>query len=93
MDRVPEGDTIHLAAARIRDALAGRVPDEIRTPHPRHRGERWPERLAGRAVVAVDARGKHLFLHFAGGLVLLYFTTRSLLGEFLASFGAWLLSG
>jgi flagellar biosynthetic protein FliR len=29
----------------------------------------------------------------AGGLVLLYFTTRSLLGEFLASFGAWLLSG
>jgi endonuclease-8 len=70
VDPVPEGDTIHLAAARIRAALAGRVPDEIRTPQPRHRGERWPERLSGRAVVAVDARGKHLFLHFAGGLVL-----------------------
>ena len=28
-----------------------------------------------------------------GGLVLFYFTIRSLLGEFLASFGAWLLSG
>ncbi|MBV8661676.1 MAG: flagellar biosynthetic protein FliR [Hyphomicrobiales bacterium] len=29
----------------------------------------------------------------AGGLVLFYFTIRSLLGEFMASFGAWLLSG
>jgi endonuclease VIII len=70
VDAVPEGDTIHRAAHRIRAVLEGRVPDEIRTPHPRHRGERWPERLDGRAVEAVDARGKHLFLHFAGGLVL-----------------------
>lgn len=28
-----------------------------------------------------------------GGLVLLYFSIRSLLSEFMASFGAWLLSG
>jgi endonuclease VIII len=67
---VPEGDTIHRAANRIRPVLAGRVPDEIRTPHPRHAREGWPERLTGRAVTAVDAHGKHLFIRFEGGLTL-----------------------
>jgi endonuclease VIII len=67
---VPEGDTIHHAANRIRPLLAGRVPDEIRTPHPRFARDRWPERLAGRAVEAVDAHGKHLLLRFEGGLAI-----------------------
>jgi endonuclease-8 len=67
---MPEGDTIHHAAARIRTVLAGRVPQEILTPHPRHRFDRWPERLAGRAVRSVDAHGKHLFLRFEGELTL-----------------------
>lgn len=67
---MPEGDTIHRAAARIRTALAGQVPEEIRAPHPRHAAERWPERLSGRSVRAVDARGKHLFVRFEGGLTL-----------------------
>jgi endonuclease VIII len=67
---VPEGDTIHHAANRIRPVLAGRVPDEVATPHPRFGMDRWPQRLAGRAVEAVDAHGKHLFLHWEGGLVL-----------------------
>jgi len=67
---LPEGDTIAWAANRIRPALLGRVPDEIRTPHPRHSYDRWPERLAGRAVARVDTHGKHLFLHFEGDLVL-----------------------
>ena len=40
------------------------------TPHPRHRADRWPERLAGRAVRSVDAHGKHLFLRFEGDLTL-----------------------
>jgi endonuclease-8 len=66
---MPEGDTIHHAANRIRPILAGAVP-EIRTPHPRLRADRWPERLAGRAVRAVDAHGKHLFLHFDGDLLI-----------------------
>ena len=35
-------------ANRIRPVLEGRVPDEIRTPQPRHGRDRWPERL-GRA--------------------------------------------
>ena len=67
---MPEGDTIHHAANRIGPLLQGHVPDEIRTPHPRSARDRWPERLAGRAVTSVDARGKHLFLRFEGGLTL-----------------------
>ena len=67
---MPEGDTIHHAAHRIRPVLAGRVPDEIATPQPRHAADRWPERLAGRAVTAVEAHGKHLFLRFEGDLTL-----------------------
>jgi endonuclease-8 len=65
---MPEGDTIHRAAARMGEVLEGGVPDEIVTPHPRHRPERWAERLAGMAVRSVDAHGKHLFVRFDGGL-------------------------
>jgi len=67
---MPEGDTIHYAANRIRPVLEGHVPDEIATPHRRFERDRWPERLAGRAVKAVDARGKHLLLRFEGGLTI-----------------------
>jgi endonuclease-8 len=67
---MPEGDTIHHAAQRIRPVLEGRVPDELQTPHPRFGADRWPEKLAGRAVEAVDAHGKHLFLRFEGGRVI-----------------------
>jgi len=65
-----EGDTIHHAARRINTVLAGRVPEEILTPHPRHGLDRWPERLAGRAVCGVQARGKHLLVRFEGDLTL-----------------------
>jgi endonuclease-8 len=67
---MPEGDTIHHAAARIRAVLERRVPDELLTPHPRHRLDRWPDRLAGRAVRAVDVHGKHMFARFDGRLTL-----------------------
>jgi endonuclease-8 len=67
---VPEGDTIAWHANRIRPVLEGRIPDEIKTPHPRHALDRWPERLEGRAVKQVDTHGKHLFLRFEGDLVL-----------------------
>jgi endonuclease-8 len=66
---MPEGDTIHRAANRIGSVLAGRVPDEILTPHPRFGAARWPQRLSGRRVEAVTAHGKHLFIHWQGGLV------------------------
>jgi endonuclease-8 len=67
---MPEGDTIHRAAMRISEVLAGRVPEEILTPHPRHRLDRWPQQLHGRSVRSVDAHGKHLFLRFDRGLTL-----------------------
>ncbi len=67
---MPEGDTVHYAAKRIRPIVQGHVPDELLTPHPRFGMARWPERLAGRAVEQVDAHGKHLFLRFEGDLTI-----------------------
>jgi endonuclease-8 len=67
---VPEGDTIHAAARRVGAALVGKPIESIETPQRRHAMDRWPERLAGRAVRSVDARGKHLFLRFEGDLTL-----------------------
>jgi endonuclease-8 len=67
---VPEGDTIAFAARRIRPVLEGQIPDEIVTPQRRHSLDRWPERLSGRTLTAVDTHGKHLFLRFDGDLVL-----------------------
>jgi endonuclease-8 len=67
---MPEGDTIHSAARRIRAVVETRVPDEILTPHPRHGMDGWPEALAGAGVRSVDAHGKHLFLRFDNGLTI-----------------------
>jgi len=67
---MPEGDTIHSAARRVGAALVGREILGIETPQPRHRLDRWPERLAGRAVRSVDAHGKHLLVRFEGDLTL-----------------------
>jgi endonuclease-8 len=67
---VPEGDTIAYAANRMRPVLEGQVPDQIRTPQARHALDRWPARLAGRAITKIDTHGKHLFLRFEGELVL-----------------------
>jgi endonuclease VIII len=67
---VPEGDTIAYAAARMRPVLEGHVPEEIRTPQPRHALDRWPDRLRGRRVVGIDTHGKHLFIRFEGDLTI-----------------------
>jgi endonuclease-8 len=67
---MPEGDTIRHAARRVGAALVDRPIVSIETPQPRHLHDRWPERLAGRAVRAVDAHGKHLFVRFDGELTL-----------------------
>jgi endonuclease VIII len=67
---MPEGDTIHGAAGRIRGVLVGKEIASIETPHPRFERDRWPERLRGRAVRAVDSKGKHLFIRFEGDLTL-----------------------
>ncbi len=67
---MPEGDTIAYAAKRMRPVLEGHVPDVIRTPHPRHARDCWPERLGGRAVTEIGTHGKHLFLRFEGDFVI-----------------------
>jgi endonuclease-8 len=67
---VPEGDSIHSAARRVGAALVGNPIVAIEAPQPRHALDRWPERLGGRAVRSVDARGKHLFIRFDGDLTL-----------------------
>jgi endonuclease VIII len=67
---MPEGDTIHHAALRIGAALVGKEIVSIEAPQPRHALDRWAERLAGRGVRSVDARGKHLFVRFEGDLTL-----------------------
>ena len=56
---MPEGDTMHLAARRLREALAHRrvVRVEIRRDP---RGVRPP--APGTTVTGVDARGKHLLI-------------------------------
>lgn len=66
---MPEGDTLHHAALRVGAVLTGHVPDAIETPHPRFGRDRWPERLAGHRVEAVEAVGKHLLIRFDDGLV------------------------
>ncbi len=67
---MPEGDTIAYAARRMRPVLEGHVPDLICTPHPRHALDRWPDRLAGRAVSEIHTHGKHLFIQFEGDLTI-----------------------
>jgi endonuclease VIII len=62
---MPEGDTIHRAAAALRRALAGeeltRVDlPRIAPPHPR----------VGARVTRVEARGKHLLMRTSDGLVI-----------------------
>lgn len=62
---MPEGDTIHRTAARLRQALAGRVLLDVRLPRtPR------PWLRAGASVTSVEARGKHLLVVTDDGLVL-----------------------
>ena len=64
---MPEGDTIHLTARRLRDALAGHrvVHFELRRDP---RGTRLP--VAGTEVTDIEARGKHLLMRFADGATL-----------------------
>ena len=62
-----EGDTILRAARRLEAALGGEALG-VRAPNPRGRGA-GVERLDGLTLDRVEARGKHLLLHF-GDLVL-----------------------
>ena len=65
---MPEGDSLHRAAAKLQVLAGQRV--EVETPHPRAAGKGLAERLDGRTLEMVEAVGKHLLLRFEGGLVL-----------------------
>jgi endonuclease-8 len=65
---MPEGDSLHRAAARLQVLVGQKV--EVETPHPRAAVKRLAERLDGRTLERVEAQGKNLYLSFSGGLVL-----------------------
>lgn len=65
---MPEGDTIHRAARRMEAALGGRRIELADAPNPRSPIHRRADRLEGRVLEGVEARGKHLLLHFSHGL-------------------------
>src|SRR5204862_4965633 len=68
LTHMPEGDSLHRAAAKLQVLAGQRV--EVETPHPRAAGKGLAERLDGRTLEMVEAVGKHLLLRFEGGLVL-----------------------
>jgi endonuclease-8 len=65
---VPEGDALHRAARRLQ-VLVGE-PVEVEAPHPRAKSTGVAERLDGKTLTGVEARGKNLLLRFDGGYVL-----------------------
>ena len=66
---MPEGDTIHRAAARINTALAGREIELAEAPNPRSPLHTRAAELRGRVLEQAEGRGKHLLVHFSGGAV------------------------
>ena len=62
---MPEGDTIHRTAARLRPALEGRTLVSFRAPRL---GGDLPS--PGEVIERVEARGKYLRVHFGGGATL-----------------------
>jgi hypothetical protein len=68
-----EGDTIHRSARRLAAALGGKRIVEVATPNPRSplRLQTAPlGELRGDRVERVEARGKHLLVHFESGLAI-----------------------
>jgi endonuclease VIII len=64
---MPEGDSLHRAAERLR-VLEGEVI-AAESPHPRAALLGIAERIDGKRLERVEARGKNLLLTFEGGVV------------------------
>jgi endonuclease VIII len=64
---VPEGDTIWRAARALDRALAGKTVRSFRSSLPVVSAAAERLRLVGRALVRVEARGKHLLFVFGDG--------------------------
>lgn len=65
---VPEGDTIHRSASRLRSALEGRAITGFESP--RKPALEATADLVGRCIEAVEARGKYLLVRFDDGRTL-----------------------
>src|SRR3954453_15853667 len=67
-----EGDTIHRTARALQEALGGKPIVDVAVPNaqsPLRRQGHRVERLRGSVMTRAEAQGKHLLLHFEGGLV------------------------
>lgn len=64
---MPEGDSIHRLAARLRPRLVGR---RVRSLEAHDIADSVAETVVGRAVVAIEARGKNLLVRFDDGRAL-----------------------
>jgi endonuclease VIII len=65
---LPEGDTLHRAAARLQPLVGQEL--EVEAIHPRAQAENVASQLNGRRLLCVEAIGKNLVLRFDGGVVL-----------------------
>ena len=63
---MPEGDTLHRTAAGLRPYLVGRTVTAARTGGPGAVPQ--IERVVGREIRSVEARGKNLLIRFDGDL-------------------------
>lgn len=68
---MPEGDTIYRAARTLNRALAGQTVSEFESVFPKLTRVDVDQRICGRTIESVEARGKWLLVHFSGGLILL----------------------
>jgi endonuclease-8 len=67
---VPEGDTIFRAARALHRALHGGAVRRFSSVFPALERVHLDRPLTGRRVESVESRGKHLLIHFEGGLAL-----------------------
>jgi endonuclease-8 len=63
---VPEGDSLHRAALRLRPLVGHRV--DASSPNPRGLATGVAAAVDGRVLEGVEAVGKHLLLRFSGGV-------------------------
>jgi endonuclease-8 len=64
---VPEGDTIAQSAATLAGVLVGRTVTRFRSPVAGVEARAASLGVPGSRVAAVEARGKHLLIHFSAG--------------------------
>jgi endonuclease VIII len=64
---MPEGDALHRAAARLQRLVGQRI--EAESPNPQGEVTGVARAVDGRVLERVEAVGKHLLLHFEGGVV------------------------